>query len=131
MAGAALGQALIPVPVLGAMAGGAAASFIAKKGLDRLVEDDAKEMFRILKEGFLDTTMLVGLSETELRNVVNLTIGDKKLGKQLQKMYQSQAYRSYAREAIMLPAIRLELMKRKNIAEEDYRRELVAFAAGD
>lgn len=131
MAGAALGQALIPVPVLGAIAGGAAASFIAKKGLDRLVEDDAKEMFRILKEEFLDTTMLVGLSETELRNVVNLTIGDKKLGKQLQKMYQSQAYRSYAREAIMLPAIRLELMKRKNIAEEDYRKELVAFAAGD
>ena len=131
IAGAALGQILIPVPGLGAMAGGAVVSFVAKKTLDLFMEDDAKEMFRILKEEFLDTTMLVGLSETELQRVVDLTIGDKKLGKQLQKMYQSQAYRVYARDVIMLPAIRHELMKRKKIAEADYRRELVAFAAGD
>lgn len=115
IAGAALGQAIIPIPVVGGMIGGGLTSFITKKTLDLFVEDDAKEMFRILKEEFLDTTMLAGLNSEEFEKVVQLTIGHKKISKQFQKMYQSQDFRNYARNVIMMPAINEVLSNRSVI----------------
>lgn len=128
MIGAAVGQAIIPIPIVGGMVGGAVTSFVVKKTLDHFIEDDAKEMFRILKEEFLDTTMLAGLTEEEFEKVVKLTIGHRKLAKQLQKMYQSQEFRRYAREAIMQPAINDILKKRAIIIEAEYEKELKLLA---
>ena len=128
MIGAALGQTIIPIPIVGGMVGGAITSFVVKKTLDHFIEDDAKEMFRILKEEFLDTTMLAGLTHEEFEKVVKLTIGHKKLAKQLQKMYQSQEFRRYAREAIMEPAINDILKKRPIIIEAEYEKELKLLA---
>lgn len=128
MIGAAIGQSLIPIPIVGAMVGSITTSFMVKKTLDAFIEDDAKEMFRILKEEFLDTTMLAGLNPEEFEEVVNLTVGYKKLSKQLQKMYQSQEFRRYAREAIMLPAINTILSKRQMVTNEVYVQELKLLA---
>lgn len=128
MLGAVLGQAIIPIPIVGGMVGGVIASFVVKKTLDHFIEDDAKEMFRILKEEFLDATMLAGLTHEEFEQVVKLTIGHKKLSKQLQKMYQSQEFRRYAREAIMQPAIKHVLAQRRIIIEAEYEEELKQLA---
>lgn len=120
IAGAALGQAIIPIPVVGGMIGGGLTSFITKKTLDHFVEDDAKEMFRILKEEFLDTTILAGLNAEEFEKVVQLTVGHKKISKQFQKMYQSQDFRNYARNVIMMPAINEVLSNRNVICNSAY-----------
>lgn len=128
MIGGIIGQSLIPIPIVGAMVGSITTSFMVKKTLDAFIEDDAKEMFRILKEEFLDTTMLAGLNPEEFEEVVSLTVGYKKLPKQLQKMYQSQEYRRYAHEAIMLPAINNVLSKRQVITNDVFVQELKLLA---
>lgn len=128
IAGAAIGQAVIPIPVVGGMIGGAVSSFVAKKTLDHFIEDDAKEMFRILKEEFIDTTMMAGLNAQEFESVVALTVSHKKVPKQLQKMYQSQDFRNYARNIIMMPAINKIIAERKLIVKAEYDEGLKLLA---
>ena len=125
MAGAAIGQTLIPVPVVGAMVGGAVSGFVAKRVLDNYIEDDAKEMFRVLKEEFIDQTMLANLSQNEFDEVVKLTVGHKKIAKTLQNMYQSGEERRYAREEVMLPAIMVITKKRAKISMAEYDRAIM------
>lgn len=120
MAGAAIGQTIIPIPIVGAMVGGAVSGFVAKKVLDNYIEDDAKEMFRVLKEEFIDQTMLANLSQEEFDEIAKLTVGHKKISKLLQNMYQSGEERRYAREAIMLPAIMAITKKRARISMSAY-----------
>lgn len=120
LAGAAIGQAIIPIPVVGAVIGGSISSYIAKKTLDHFVEDDAKIMFRILKEEFIDITVMSGLSSDELEKVIKMTVGHKDLSKQLQKMYQSQDFRNYAKDVIMKPAIDSVLEERTVISINSY-----------
>ncbi len=127
-AGAAAGQALIPIPVVGAMIGGATAGVASKKVMDYFIEDDAKEMFRILKEEFIDQTMLAGLSQEEFDLVVDKTVGSKKIAIRLRDMFQSKDYRNYARESIIIPAIIDVEKKRKRITVEDYNRALLEMA---
>ncbi len=125
MAGAAAGQTLIPIPVVGAMVGGTVAGVGAKVIADHFIEDDSKEMFRILKEEFIDQTMLVGLTQEEFEEVTTLTVGNKKISKLLQNMYQSKDYRNYARDSIMMPAIIKVLEKRNKITQKDYDQALI------
>lgn len=125
MAGATLGQTIIPVPIVGAMVGGAVSGFIAKKVLDHYIEDDAKEMFRVLKEEFIDQTMLANLSQKEFDEISKLTVGHKKISKLLQNMYQSGEERRYAKEAIMLPAIMAVTKKRARITVKDYDKAVI------
>lgn len=129
IAGAAIGQAAIPIPVVGAMVGGAVGGLATKGILDHFVEDDSKEMFRILKEEFIDQTMLAGLSSEEFTEVVDLTVGAKKLPKMMQKMFQSKDYRNYAKNQIMLPAIESVLQKRNIITVDSYETALLEVAA--
>lgn len=125
MAGAAAGQAIIPIPIVGAMAGGAVAGIASKKVMDCFIEDDAKEMFRILKEEFIDQTMLSNLSHDEFDKVVEKTVGSKKISKRLQDMFQSNDYRNYARDEIVIPAI-VEIIKaRKLITNKQYNKAIV------
>lgn len=75
LVGAALGAA-IPIPIVGSMVGGAVASFVAKKIMDNFIEDDAVEMFRIMREEFLDIVMLYAFSKDEFNLIVSETIGN-------------------------------------------------------
>lgn len=131
MAGAAAGQALIPIPVVGAMAGGAVAGIASKKVMDHFIEDDAKEMYRILKEEFIDQTMLSSLSQEEFDLVVDKTVGSKKIGKRLQDMFQSNDYRNYARESIMIPAIIEVTKNRVAITDKQYSQALLEMAVAE
>lgn len=129
MAGAAAAQAAVPIPVVPAIVGGAVAGYTAKKTLDLFIEDDAKEMFRILKEEFIDMTMLVGLSSEEFREVSALTVGSKKISKMLQKMFQSKDYRQYARSEIMQKAILAVMKRRAKISKGEYEKGLIELLA--
>ncbi len=127
MAGAAIGQAVIPIPIVGAMVGGTVAGFVAKKTLDHFIEDDAKEMFRILKEEFIDQTMLANLSQQEFDEVCKLTVNNKKISKLLQNMYQVENSREYARVEIMQKSILAITKRRKVITEKEYNEGLIEF----
>ena len=125
MSGAAAAQAAMPTfPVVPAIVGGAVAGIAAKKTLDMFIEDDAKEMFRILKEEFIDMTMLLGLSIEEFEEVSMLTVRSKKLSKMLQKMFCSDNRRQYARSEIMQTAILDVTKKRSRISKNDYEKGL-------
>lgn len=113
--GSLLGQALIPIPIVGAMIGGAIGGFVAKSVLDEFVEDDAKYMFQILKEEFLDVVMLSNLTSEEFEKVMNMTLCNPKLSKLLRDIYASQAYREFAREAIVSAAVINVLSERQAI----------------
>ena len=129
IAGAATAQAAVPVPVVPAIVGGAVAGMAAKKVLDHFIEDDAKEMFRILKEEFIDMTMLIGLNEEEFEEVSKLTVRNKKLTKMLQKMFQADDHRNYARTEIMQSAITEVVEKRKRITKKEYKQGLIELTA--
>lgn len=100
LAGAAVGQALIPIPVLGAMVGAVVSGFVSKKTLDNFIDDDAVAMFQIFKEEFLECTMCMALSKHEFDAVVEKTICNEKLQTILQDMYQSGLERQFAYEFI-------------------------------
>lgn len=131
MAGAAIGQAAIPVPVVGAVIGGAVGGIASKAILDQFIEDDAKEMFRILKEEFIDQTMLSNLTSEEFDRIAELTVGNKKASKMLQMMYQSKDYRNYARESIMIPAIIQVTKERNKITQKDYDQAFLEVAMSE
>ena len=116
--GSLLGSALIPIPIVGAIAGGMVSSFIAKNVLDAFVEDDAKQMFQILKEEFLDLVMESNLLKDELDVVLNETLINKNLSKMLEDMYMSNEFRKFAREAIVRTAILNVLNKREVVKKQ-------------
>lgn len=111
LAGGAIGQLLIPIPVLGGMIGGATAGWVAKKTLDNYIIDDRIFMFQIFKEEFLECTMLITLSQDEFEKVVSNTIGHKDLEKILQNMYASNSPREFANKFIS--DIVVELIKQR------------------
>lgn len=101
LAGCHIGQALIPIPILGSVIGGAVGGFVAKNILDQFVEDDAIEMFQILKEEFIDIVMQSYLTNVEFEKVAQITICSSDVGELLRQMYASGEYRTFAREAIV------------------------------
>lgn len=117
--GSLIGQALIPIPIVGAVVGGMIGGFVAKSALDAYIEDDAKLMFQILKEEFLDVVMVSDLNEEEFNEVVSLTIAHPKLSSLLMDMYASNEYRKFARDAIVTAAVTNVLSERITIRDED------------
>ena len=97
LVGAAVGQAIVPIPVAGAMVGAMVSSFFAKKTLDHFVEDDSVKMFQIFKEEFLDIAMLNDISKEEFDFFVNETLLHKEISKILTNMYASGEPRAFAR----------------------------------
>ena len=116
LVGAALGAA-IPIPIVGSMVGGAVASFVAKKIMDNFIEDDAVEMFRIMREEFLDIVMLYAFSKDEFNLIVSETIGNPKMSNVLQSMYQSGAPKDYA-DALINAEVQKVLSCREKITYE-------------
>jgi hypothetical protein len=127
LVGAELGQALIPIPIVGGMIGGGIGGFVMKNLMDGYVEDDAKKMFRILKEEFLDGVMQSGLTNEEFEQVAECTVSNPNLSTILEDMYASGEYREYAKVAIVEPAIIGVISKRRKITQEDYDTAVMNF----
>ncbi len=119
LGGGIIGQSLIPIPYIGAMVGSTVAGFVAKQTLDCFIEDDAKLMFQILKEEFLDLVMISNLDKEEFGKVVSETIGHSKLPSMLRDMYASKEYRSFARNALVGVAISNVIAEREAIDDQD------------
>lgn len=116
MAGAVIGNTFMPV--VGAVVGGAVGGFIAKSVLDEFIEDDAKEMYQILKEEFIDCVMLLNFNKIEFDEIITLTLGNPELPHVLRDMFASGDTRSYARENLVEEAAIIVLGKRKRITQE-------------
>ncbi|WP_313127498.1 hypothetical protein [Proteiniclasticum ruminis] len=116
IAGAAIGNTFMPV--VGAVVGGAVGGFIAKSVLDEFIEDDAKEMFQVLKEEFIDCVMLMNLKKEEFAEMLSMTMGNPELPHVLRDMYASQNVRNYARENLVEEAAVIILGKRKRITAD-------------
>ncbi len=120
--GGALGSGAGPIgTAIGSMVGGSVAGAAAKTVADRVVEDDAVKLFRIMKEEFLDIVMTSYLTQKEFDEVAKNTIFDKKkMGKELQNMYKASKKgkeREYAFEVINEKVIEV-LKKRRTITKE-------------
>ena len=88
-AGTAIGAAV------GSLIGGLGGSYVARKGLDRFIEDDAVKMIRIAKEEFIETVMMNGLSKEEFNAVLEETFLHKKFSKQLKEMFAASDPRAF------------------------------------
>ena len=118
------GMLLEGIPVVGGLIGVAAGQFVVQTIMDEFIEDDKVKMFRILKEEYLDTISISGLSKEEVEEVTNNTIANPNLEKILENMFMSGIYRQYARVAIMNEEIVLVMSRRKKIQEADYEQGL-------
>lgn len=117
IAGGVIGQAVIPIPYIGAILGCNISGFFAKNVLDNFVEDDAVEMFQILKEEFMDMVMLSNLNSLEFNQIIDLTLGNKKLPGWLRDMYACGNYRDFAKN--MISGALIEVMKKRCLVSED------------
>ena len=120
--GSMIGQALIPIPVVGGIIGGFVGGFVAKNILDTFIEDDAKIMFQILKEEFLDVVMMSNLTKEEFDELSNMTICSGNLSIMLRDMYASQDYRRCAREAMVNVAVINVITKRNKVTSDMINR---------
>ena len=107
-AGAAIGSA-VPIigtavggiigGILGSIAGGSAASAVASSVLDNFIEDDAKEMLRIVESVFGDLASDYLLNEKEAKIVIE-KIQSLDLPDFLRDMYASSYRRDFAKNKI-------------------------------
>jgi hypothetical protein len=103
------------------------AGYFTKKVLDVFVEDDAKEMYQVFKEEFLDVVMASGLTHEEFQEVLEMTFQNKKLeGCWLKDMFAANDSRSFARNVLVNEAVLSVLKKRKKITNEEV---LTAYSA--
>lgn len=119
IAASAVVQTAIPNPAAATIAGTIAGN-LSKKVLDKFIEDDAKKMFRIFKEEFIDQMMLTNLSDDEIEKMIFFTFNDKKFAKKLQYMNKAKDHRKYAREDILEPLILGILREREFIDKDKY-----------
>ena len=113
--------------VVGAVVGGMIGAAVAKKTLDNFIEDDAKEMYQILKEEFLDVVMIAGLNQKEFEYVISTIFDNKKLPKMLRDMYQYGDARKYARENIVSETVVYVYSQRTRITQNMYKKAMFDF----
>ena len=123
--GGAIGSVMGPA---GAITGGIIGSAIGKKIMDVMVEDDAVEVYEIIREEFIDGVLTAGLSQKEFDNMIELTFANKKFSKMMKEVYhagnnfigmeQIDAQRKYARDNIIDLNI-IKLYKMRNSIDEN------------
>ncbi|MBJ7648989.1 hypothetical protein [Weissella confusa] len=87
--------------------------------MDNFIEDDAKEMFEIFKEEFIDVVMPTGFSQEEFSQVIEMTFQNKKMSSWLKDMFASGDARLYAREELISEAVISVLRQRESISESE------------
>lgn len=97
IAGSMVASAFGPV---GMVVGGFVGATVAKKVLDKYVEDDAIEMFFIYKEEYLDIITMSNLEQEEFEEISRLTLQSEDLSKFLETMHSKISPREYVRNYI-------------------------------
>ena len=119
MAGAAAGTAIMPGigTVIGGLVGSVGAGIVAGKATDAVlgvfIEDDAKEMVRIVEEGFTDMVSEYLLNQKEAEKSVD-KLSEELTGKLLKDMFASADRKLFARN-LLAPIIENEVSKRRSI----------------
>lgn len=98
---------------------GALAGYFTKKVMDVFVEDDAKEMFQVYKEEFLDVVMATGFTHEEFIEILELTFQSKKMSSWLKDMFASNDPRGFARNILVEGAVVEVLKERETITNEE------------
>lgn len=114
-ASVALGPAGLVVGGIGA----AITGYFTKKIMDEFIEDDAKEMYQVFKEEFLDIVMASGLSDEEYQEVLDKTFQNKKFSSWLKDMFAADDRRGYARTVLVGGAVSDVMSERKKISDEE------------
>jgi len=114
-ASVALGPAGLVVGGIGA----AITGYFTKKIMDEFIEDDAKEMYQVFKEEFLDIVMASGLSDEEYQEVLGKTFQNKKFSSWLKDMFAADDRRGYARTVLVGGAVSDVMSERKKISDEE------------
>ncbi|WP_125581934.1 hypothetical protein [Levilactobacillus cerevisiae] len=120
--GSVLGSVSIAVGLVSGPAGiitAPVAGYFTKKVLDIFVEDDAKEMYQVFKEEFLDVVMVSGLTHEEFQEILKMTFQNKKLGSWLKDMFAANDSRNFARNILVSEAVSDILSKREKITNEE------------
>ena len=122
-AGATLGSA-VPIlgtvtggiigGLLGSLAGGAVAQSISKTVLDKFIEDDAKEMSKILETVFVEEAQLYLLGKNEAETVIE-KLRTMDLPDKLRDMY-ADSNREYFAKNLLSPLIEHVISNRKKIS---------------
>lgn len=115
-AGAAIGNAALPI--VGGIIGGMVGGFVSKAVLDQFIEDDAVEMYELLREEFIDVVMMSNLDQNEFSSIVGIIFENPKLPHVLRDMYAYGDSREYAREHLVNPAVVGLMEKRSRITED-------------
>lgn len=119
MAGAAAGTAIMPGigTVIGGLVGSVGAGIVAGKATDAVlgvfIEDDAKEMVRIVEEVFTDMVSEYLLNQKETEKSVD-KLSEELTGKLLKDMFASADRKLFARN-LLAPIIENEVSKRRSI----------------
>lgn len=119
MTGAAAGSMILPGvgTVVGGLIGSVGAGMMAGKATDAVlgvfIEDDAKEMVRIIEEVFTDMVSEYLLNQKEAEKSVD-KLGEKLTGKLLKDMFASTDRKLFARN-LLTPIIENEVSKRHSI----------------
>lgn len=119
MAGAAIGSAILPGAgtviggLIGSVGAGAAAGKVSDKILGTFIEDDAKEMVRIIEKVFIEMVSDYLLNQKEAEKSVD-KLSDKLTGKVLKDMFASEDRNVFAHN-LLTPIIENEVSKRRAI----------------
>lgn len=100
--------------VIGAVSIGTAGSMLSKKGLDYIIDDDAKEMSEILCRVLNELCINFLISEDEFKEIEK-KLKDIKMAKELVNMYASDNRESYA-TSLLKPIVCDVISKRNKIA---------------
>lgn len=119
--GGSLGSAFGPVGTVG---GAMLGSYVSKKVLDQFVEDDAEEMYQIIREEFLDTVFVAGLTQSEFDEMVKRTFSNSELPKIMKEMFASDDSRAYARQYLMNDNI-VDIYKRRPKINDEEVQEAI------
>ena len=119
MAGAAIGSAILPGAgtviggIIGSVGAGAVAGKASEKILGTFIEDDAKEMVRIIEGVFTEMVSEYLLNQKEAEKSVD-KLSNKLTGKILKDMFASEDRKLFA-ENLLTPIIENEVAKRRQI----------------
>lgn len=132
--GGVVGSAAGPV---GAITGSLIGGTVAKKFMDTMIEDDAKELYEIFREEFIEYLYATRLTPDELNELINRTFAHKKFGKRLKDIYQvghklegiqrEEAQRAYVRENLLENNI-ADIFKQRAIINEEELQEAIEYS---